>query len=129
VQLVLARGPNVAATSSALAATRGARLVRGDYANVAANMCWTIPYVKDRINLALCQLPTAMCLRRIWAPEGGDSGSPVYQLVRDPGGLHTSVMAYGVLSGGYVIEIGLFKFGWTCVAALVYLFMRVDVTE
>jgi len=129
VQLVLARRLNVVAASSALAATWGARLARGDYANVAANTCWAIPYVKDRINLALCQLPTAMCLRRIWASEGGDSGSPVYQLVRDPGGVHTSVMAYGVLSGGYVIEIGLFKFGWTYVAALVDLFMRVDVTE
>jgi len=97
---------------SVLTTTKGTRMVLRDYANALGggtvlSTCWTVPYTTDKgrygdfVPVVVCHvITTDMGVR------GGDSGSPVYQLVYS-GNLPTGVKAYGVISGKTIAFIPL----------------------
>jgi len=118
---------------SVLTTTKGTRMVLRDYANavghgIVLSTCWSVRY--DGLKQCLGLVPVTYC-NVITTPVGteeGDSGSPVHQLVRDPGGAPIGVMAYGVPSGGGVVGIGPFTIQVVdYVAPLDDLLTRVDV--
>jgi len=100
------------AVFSVLTATKGTRLTLGDCANAVGtglvlSTCWTVPYTADKgmygdfVPVVVCHvITTDMGVR------GGDSGSPVYQLVYS-GNVPTGVKAYGVISGKDTIFVPL----------------------